>query len=112
MLTGLQVDDAASMADGWKVSLLNPANRHEAMDALWNILLCCAGGGQMTPTITRRLRDETLELLRTRHASPAPAVERVRRFIDDATADAPGGAASAGESACDVCAIRARVLVG
>ena len=46
-LTTLEVADVASMDDGYGASLLNPRNRRAAREAIDNILLCCAGGGEM-----------------------------------------------------------------
>ena len=56
LLTTYEVADEASMLDGFRASLLNPEQRRGAKEAIDNILLCCAGGGEMVEGPGRYIR--------------------------------------------------------
>ena len=86
VLTRMEVDDAESMADGWKDSLLNPANAKSATEAVRNLMLCCAGGGEMVPTTPPGTLEETRRLLARHYAAPRERVERVLGFLRRAAA--------------------------
>lgn len=85
LLTSMEVDDQHSMRDGHEVSLLNPKNRRQAVDAIRNILLCCAGGGEMVPHAPPGTLEELVFLLSSVHGAPAKAVSRVQQFIEAAS---------------------------
>ena len=70
LLTSLESDDASNMRDGDEASLLHASNRRRAREAIENILLCCAGGGEMVKT------------------QPAGVLEELRRLLGKVTDDA------------------------
>lgn len=105
LLTSMEVDDERSMRDGFAVSLLNAKNRRQAMDAIRNILLCCAGGGEMVPHAPPGVIDELAFLLREVHRAPAAKVNRVLEFV---TLAAQGGNRT---FPCDYCAIELSYLL-
>ena len=75
-LTTLEVADVASMDDGYGASLLNPRNRRAAREAIDNILLCCAGGGEMVklsrPEVLGELRYLRETVWKSNFGRPTP----------------------------------------
>ncbi|KAJ1454919.1 SNF2 family N-terminal domain-containing protein [Pelagophyceae sp. CCMP2097] len=100
LLTAMDGGDAASMRDGRDVSLLNEKNRKSALEAIHNIRLTCAGGGEMVPTAGPGVLEELIYLLRERHAAPPQSIEKVVRYF------------AAGElRSCDVCGMELSYLL-
>ena len=79
-LTTLEVADVASMDDGYGASLLNPRNRRAAREAIDNILLCCAGGGEMVklsrPEVLGELRYLRETVWKSNLGRPTPSTRR------------------------------------
>ena len=88
-LTTLEVADVASMDDGYGASLLNPRNRQAAKEAINNILLCCAGGGEMLKLSRPEVLGELRYLLERVHKTPQSKTDRAMRYFADEASSLP-----------------------
>eukprot|EP00633_Aureoumbra_lagunensis_P008843 CAMPEP_0197315538 /NCGR_PEP_ID=MMETSP0891-20130614/38657_1 /TAXON_ID=44058 ORGANISM="Aureoumbra lagunensis, Strain CCMP1510" /NCGR_SAMPLE_ID=MMETSP0891 /ASSEMBLY_ACC=CAM_ASM_000534 /LENGTH=863 /DNA_ID=CAMNT_0042804535 /DNA_START=314 /DNA_END=2905 /DNA_ORIENTATION=+ len=104
LLTATEVEDTASMRDGYEVSLLNPKNRNSALEAIRNILLCCAGGGKMLTQIDNIAMTELKRLLCDVHRAPSTVIDRITHFVNVSTTDTA-------QTACDKCALALKYLL-
>ena len=77
------------MDDGYGASLLNPRNRRAAREAIDNILLCCAGGGEMVKLSRPEVLGELRYLLEKVHKTPQRKTDRAVRFFADETSSLP-----------------------
>ncbi|KAJ8613674.1 hypothetical protein CTAYLR_003122 [Chrysophaeum taylorii] len=78
LCTKMEVSDERSMRDGFEVSLANPKNRRQALDAIRNILLCCAGGGEMVLDAGPGVVEELEFLLLKVHGADPRRVSELR----------------------------------
>ena len=101
LLTSMHVDDRENMSDGDAVSLLHAGNRKQAREALENILLCCAGGGEMVKQPHAGVLEELRRLLRKVPGADAAKVDDACAFF----------ATARSERACAVCGIRLSYLL-